>query len=131
MLRERVGERGAAMMLAILFVVVVLTTSTLVMTVLVAQAVPYKANKENAQANYAAESGLEVGLSYLNETLAGLKNATSLDELKNLLPSANADVADSSKDGQFTVYEGASALLNQCAAQHRHLTQRCDFLHSR
>ena len=112
MLRERVGERGAAMMLAILFVVVVLTTSTLVMTVLVAQAVPYKANKENAQANYAAESGLEVGLSYLNETLAGLKNATSLDELKNLLPSANADVADSSKDGQFTVYEGASALLN-------------------
>lgn len=111
--------------------VVVLTTSTLVMTVLVAQAVPYKANKENAQANYAAESGLEVGLSYLNETLAGLKNATSLDELKNLLPSANADVADSSKDGQFTVYEGASALLNQCAAQHRHLTQRCDFLHSR
>ena len=97
MLRERVGERGAAMMLAILFVVVVLTTSTLVMTVLVAQAVPYKANKENAQANYAAESGLEAGLSYLNETLAGLKNATSLDELKNLLPSANADVSDSSK----------------------------------
>lgn len=33
-LRERMGEHGAAMMLAILFVMVVLTTSALVMTTL-------------------------------------------------------------------------------------------------
>ena len=66
-LRERMGEHGAAMMLAILFVMVVLTTSALVMTTLLAQAIPYKNNKENSQANCAAESGLEVGLSYINE----------------------------------------------------------------
>lgn len=52
------------MMLAILFVMVVLTTSALVMTTLLAQAIPYKNNKENSQANYAAESGLEVGRLY-------------------------------------------------------------------
>lgn len=40
-LRERMGEHGAAMMLAILFVMVVLTTSALVMTTLLAQAIPY------------------------------------------------------------------------------------------
>ena len=39
-LRERMGERGAAMMLAVLFVMVVLTTSALVMTTLLAQAIP-------------------------------------------------------------------------------------------
>ena len=55
-LRERMGERGAAMMLAILFVMVVLTTAALVMTTLFAQAIPYKSNKENSQANYAAPS---------------------------------------------------------------------------
>ena len=44
------GEHGAAMMLAILFVMVVLTTSALVMTTLLAQAIPYKNNKENSQA---------------------------------------------------------------------------------
>lgn len=49
-LRERMGEHGAAMMLAILFVMVVLTTSALVMTTLLAQAIPYKNNKENSQA---------------------------------------------------------------------------------
>ena len=62
-LRERMGERGAAMMLAVLFVMVVLTTSALVMTTLLAQAIPYTHTKEHSQANYAAESGLEVGLS--------------------------------------------------------------------
>ena len=81
-LRERMGEHGAAMMLAILFVMVVLTTSALVMTTLLAQAIPYKNNKENSQANYAAESGLEVGLSYINETLAKLQGSTSHDDLQ-------------------------------------------------
>ena len=114
-LRERMGERGAAMMLAILFVMVVLTTSALVMTTLFAQAIPYKSNKENSQANYAAESGLEVGLSYLQETLEKLQGASSLDALSGLLPAASADTGNSAKDGTFTKYEGASVLLNHVA----------------
>lgn len=114
-LRERMGERGAAMMLAILFVMVVLTTSALVMTTLFAQAIPYKNNKENSQANYAAESGLEVGLSYLQETLEKLQGASSLDALLGLLPATSADTSNSAKDGTFTKYEGASVLLNHVA----------------
>lgn len=55
------------MMLAVLFVMVVLTTSALVMTILISQALPYRNNKENAQVGYAAESGLEVALSFLRE----------------------------------------------------------------
>ena len=114
-LRERMGERGAAMMLAVLFVMVVLTTSALVMTTLLAQAIPYKNNKENSQANYAAESGLEVGLSYINETLAKLQGSTSLDDLQKVLPAVDADMNDSSKDGEFVKYDGASVLLNHVA----------------
>lgn len=114
-LRERMGERGAAMMLAILFVMVVLTTAALVMTTLFAQAIPYKGNKENSQANYAAESGLEVGLSYLQETLEKLQGASSLDALLGLLPATSADTSNSAKDGTFTKYEGASVLLNHVA----------------
>ena len=114
-LRERMGERGAAMMLAVLFVMVVLTTSALVMTTLLAQAIPYKNNKENSQANYAAESGLEVGLSYINETLAKLQGSTSLDDLQKVLPAVDADMNDSSKDGEFAKYDGASVLLNHVA----------------
>ena len=114
-LRERMGEHGAAMMLAILFVMVVLTTSALVMTTLLAQAIPYKNNKENSQANYAAESGLEVGLSYINETLAKLQGSTSLDDLQKVLPAVDADMNDSSKDGEFVKYDGASVLLNHVA----------------
>ena len=114
-LRERMGEHGAAMMLAILFVMVVLTTSALVMTTLLAQAIPYKNNKENSQANYAAESGLEVGLSYINETLAKLQGSTSLDDLQKVLPAVDADMNDSSKDGEFAKYDGASVLLNHVA----------------
>lgn len=111
-LRERMGERGAAMMLAILFVMVVLTTSALVMTTLFAQAIPYKNNKENSQANYAAESGLEVGLSYLDEALAKLNNGSGSVDMKQLLPSDTADESDASKDTQFAKYGGASVLLN-------------------
>lgn len=114
-LRERMGEHGAAMMLAILFVMVVLTTSALVMTTLLAQAIPYKNNKENSQANYAAESGLEVGLSYINENLAKLQGSTSLDDLQKVLPAVDADMNDSSKDGEFVKYDGASVLLNHVA----------------
>lgn len=114
-LRERMGEHGAAMMLAILFVMVVLTTSALVMTTLLAQAIPYKNNKENSQANYAAESGLEVGLSYINENLAKLQGSTSLDDLQKVLPAVDADMNDSSKDGEFAKYDGASVLLNHVA----------------
>lgn len=103
------------MMLAILFVMVVLTTSALVMTTLLAQAIPYKNNKENSQANYAAESGLEVGLSYINENLAKLQGSTSLDDLQKVLPAVDADMNDSSKDGEFAKYDGASVLLNHVA----------------
>lgn len=111
-LRERMGERGAAMMLAILFVMVVLTTSALVMTTLFAQAIPYKNNKENSQANYAAESGLEVGLSYLDEVLSSLSSGSSSVDLRKLLPNDDANESDASKDTRFTRYDGASVLLN-------------------
>ena len=67
-LRQHMGEQGAAMMLAVLFVMVVLTTSALVMTILISQALPYRNNKENAQVGYAAESGLEVALSFLSRS---------------------------------------------------------------
>lgn len=83
------GERGAAMMLAVLFVMVVLTTSALVMTILLSQALPYRNNKENAQVGYAAESGLEVALSFLRE-------AEASKDYKKLLPSTASNTGNAS-----------------------------------
>lgn len=59
--------------------------------------------------------GLEVGLSYINETLAKLQGSTSLDDLQKVLPAVDADMNDSSKDGEFAKYDGASVLLNHVA----------------
>ena len=104
-LRQRMGERGAAMMLAVLFVMVVLTTSALVMTILLSQALPYRNNKENAQVGYAAESGLEVALSFLRE-------AEASKDYKKLLPSTASNTGNASLDETFTTASDGSVLLN-------------------
>lgn len=59
------GESGAAMIMALLFTVMVILTLTIVTSVLVGQAIPFKTNKRTQQATYAAETGLEEGLSFL------------------------------------------------------------------
>ena len=102
---QRMGERGAAMMLAVLFVMVVLTTSALVMTILISQALPYRNNKENAQVGYAAESGLEVALSFLRE-------AEASKDYKKLLPSTASNTGNASLDETFTTASDGSVLLN-------------------
>ncbi len=54
-------------------------------------------------------------MSYINETLAKLQGSTSLDDLQKVLPAVDADMNDSSKDGEFVKYDGASVLLNHVA----------------
>ena len=93
------------MMLAVLFVMVVLTTSALVMTILLSQALPYMNNKENAQVGYAAESGLEVALSFLRE-------AEASKDYKKLLPSTASNTGNASLDETFTTASDGSVLLN-------------------
>lgn len=103
-----VGEQGAAMLMAIMFVMVVLATSALVLSVLFAQALPYKNNRANAQAGYAAESGLEAALSFLREAEAG-------GSASALLPTVTADKGAKAKDEQFTKTAGGTVLLNNVA----------------
>lgn len=107
-LRACVGEQGAAMLMAIMFVMVVLATSALVLSVLFAQALPYKNNRANAQAGYAAESGLEAALSFLREAEAG-------GSASALLPTTVADKGAAVKDEQFTTTAGGTVLLNNVA----------------
>lgn len=104
-LRVAVGEQGAAMLMAVMFVMVVLATSALVLSILLAQALPYKNNKANAQAGYAAESGLEAALSFLRE-------AEASGSASSLLPTNTADAGESSKDEQFTKAADGTVLLN-------------------
>ena len=104
-LRAAVGEQGAAMLMAVMFVMVVLATSALVLSILLAQALPYKNNKANAQAGYAAESGLEAALSFLRE-------AEASGSASSLLPTNTADAGESSKDEQFTKAADGTVLLN-------------------
>lgn len=103
-----VGEQGAAMLMAIMFVMVVLATSALVLSILLAQALPYKNNRANAQAGYAAESGLEAALSFLREAEAG-------GSASALLPTIVADKGAAAKDEQFTKTAGGTVLLNNVA----------------
>ena len=102
------GEQGAAMLMAIMFVMVVLATSALVLSILLAQALPYKNNRANAQAGYAAESGLEAALSFLREAEAG-------GSASALLPTTVADRGAAAKDEQFTKTAGGTVLLNNVA----------------
>ena len=44
-----------------------------------------------------------------------LQGSTSLDDLQKVLPAVDADMNDSSKDGEFAKYDGASVLLNHVA----------------
>ncbi|MBW3095519.1 hypothetical protein KIH75_09300 [Bifidobacterium sp. 64T4] len=104
-LRAAVGEQGAAMLMAVMFVMVVLATSALVLSILLSQALPYKNNKANAQAGYAAESGLEAALSFLRE-------AEASGSASSLLPTTAADAGQSSKDEQFTKAADSTVLLN-------------------
>lgn len=103
-----VGEQGAAMLMAIMFVMVVLATSSLVLGVLMSQALPYRNNRANAQAGYAAESGLEAALSFLREAEAG-------GSASALLPTVTADKGAKAKDEQFTKTAGGTVLLNNVA----------------
>lgn len=107
-LRACMGERGAAMLMAVMFVMVVLATSALVLSILLAQALPYKNNRANAQAGYAAESGLEAALSFLRETEA-------VGSASALLPAATADKGAQAKDERFTATAGGTVLLNNVA----------------
>lgn len=64
------GETGAAMIMALLFTTMVILTLAIITSVLVGQAVPYSSDRRTQQSRYAAESGLELGLSFMRSASA-------------------------------------------------------------
>ncbi|MGO5433978.1 hypothetical protein [Bifidobacterium thermophilum] len=95
--RYKNKESGVAMVMALMFILVVLLTSTLLLGILLSQALPYRNNSRNAQGKVAAEAGLQAGLSFL-------RTAESYYETGNyheLLPTATADTSKPSLDETF------------------------------
>ena len=90
----RGNETGVAMLMALIFVVILIVTTTLVASVLIAQFAPYRRNTQNAQAEVVAKNGLQSGLSYLREAQSGASS---------LLPSTLTDTSKASQDDQYTV----------------------------
>lgn len=103
----RGNETGVAMLMALIFVVILIVTTTLVASVLIAQFAPYRRNTQNAQAAVVAENGLQSGLSYLREAEAGASG---------LLPSTTTDLSKASQDDEYTVdttsSSGVKVVLN-------------------
>ena len=106
----RGNETGVAMLMALIFVVILIVTTTLVASVLIAQFAPYRRNTQNAQAAVVAENGLQSGLSYLREAEAGASS---------LLPSITTDLSKASQDDEYTVdttsSSGVKVVLNNAS----------------
>ena len=106
----RGNETGVAMLMALIFVVILIVTTTLVASVLIAQFAPYRRNTQNAQAAVVAENGLQSGLSYLREAEAGPSG---------LLPSTTTDLSKASQDDEYTVdttsSSGVKVVLNNAS----------------
>ena len=98
------------MLMALIFVVILIVTTTLVASVLIAQFAPYRRNTQNAQAAVVAENGLQSGLSYLREAEAGPSG---------LLPSTTTDLSKASQDDEYTVdttsSSGVKVVLNNAS----------------
>lgn len=87
------------MVMALMFILVVLLTSTLLLGILLSQALPYRNNARNAQGKVAAEAGLQAGLSFL-------RTAESYYETGNydkLMPATTADPSKTSLDETYAV----------------------------
>lgn len=106
----RGNETGVAMLMALIFVVILIVTTTLVASVLIAQFAPYRRNTQNAQAAVVAENGLQSGLSYLREAEAGASS---------LLPSTTTDTTKAALDDKYTVdttsSSGVQVVLNNAS----------------
>lgn len=92
-------ESGVAMVMALMFILVVLLTSTLLLGILLSQALPYRNNARNAQGKVAAEAGLQAGLSFL-------RTAESYYETGNyskLMPATAADPSKPSLDETYAM----------------------------
>lgn len=116
------GESGAAMIMALLFTVMVILTLTIVTSVLVGQAIPFKTNKRTQQATYAAETGLELGLSFLR---SAQQQAKADDNYQAFFPTINSQSdatmsnngrTDDPKEAQFVTAGGNTIVLN-CVTQ--------------
>ncbi len=97
--RYKNKESGVAMVMALMFILVVLLTSTLLLGILLSQALPYRNNSRNAQGKVAAEAGLQAGLSFL-------RTAESYYETGNydkLMPATAADPSKTSLDETYAV----------------------------
>ncbi|KFJ00189.1 hypothetical protein BPORC_0962 [Bifidobacterium porcinum] len=97
--RYKNKESGVAMVMALMFILVVLLTSTLLLGILLSQALPYRNNSRNAQGKVAAEAGLQAGLSFL-------RTAESYYETGNydkLMPATTADPSKTSLDETYAV----------------------------
>ncbi|WP_300768531.1 hypothetical protein [uncultured Bifidobacterium sp.] len=79
------GETGAAMVVAIMFVLLAAMISLILLATIAGQAMPYVTSSRNSQAGYAADSGLQSALSFFHEAessstvskLAGTDSTTS------------------------------------------------------
>ena len=115
------GETGAAMIMALLFTVMVILTLTIVTSVLVGQAIPFKTNKRTQQATYAAETGLELGLSFLR---SAQQQAKADDNYQAFFPTINSQPdatmsngrTDDPKEAQF-VTAGGNTIVLDCVTQ--------------
>lgn len=97
--RYKNRESGVAMVMALMFILVVLLTSTLLLGILLSQALPYRNNARNAQGKVAAEAGLQAGLSFL-------RTAESYYETGNyskLMPTTTADPSKPSLDETYAM----------------------------
>ena len=97
--RYKNRESGVAMVMALMFILVVLLTSTLLLGILLSQALPYRNNARNAQGKVAAEAGLQAGLSFI-------RTAESYYETGNynkLMPATAADPSKPSLDETYAM----------------------------
>lgn len=116
------GESGAAMIMALLFTVMVILTLTIVTSVLVGQAIPFKTNKRTQQATYAAETGLEEGLSFLRSAAQQAKSDGTYQAFFPTLNSqsdasmTNNGRTDAPAEAQF-VTAGGNTIVLDCVNQ--------------
>ena len=103
--RYKNKESGVAMVMALMFILVVLLTSTLLLGILLSQALPYRNNARNAQGKVAAEAGLQAGLSFL-------RTAESYYETGNyskLMPDTTADPSKPSLDEAYAMEKATTS----------------------
>lgn len=96
------GETGAAMIMALLFTTMVILTLAIITSVLVGQAVPYSSDRRTQQSRYAAESGLELGLSFMRSASA---QAVDKGSYNPYMPASSTSASD------FVAQSDGSVLL--------------------